>query len=731
MIGKNNVRCSYEKGRLLEMDGSVMGNLAGTGYFLGYQMMGLFLSFLIWKRENYVVRIMLGSVLGSVLLQWMPTLFSLGMGFNQASHIAALLCTFILLVGAYLFCWKRTNVPKEKVEEKRNWKECFFENGYLFIILPFFIFFLILLSSHTIPYGQDGSIHTGQATNGDMNMHLAFITSVAKQGVFPPEYSLLPGTKLSYPFLCDTISSSVYLWGSSLRLAYILPMLFAILQVMSGVMMLAKEVLKSNGKAVIAWLFFFLNGGLGVWYFLRGATEDSTVFTRIFTEFYQTPTNFLDGNIRWSNVIADMLLPQRATLFGWAVLMPSLFLLYRAIALKNRSYFVITAVLAGCLPMIHTHSFLALGLVCAMWLIYSMRTELNAEWKTKESKIELVVLFGFFLLMCVLDMVRRMKEVPSNLYLGIAFMGVAVIAALCLLFVIRGFREERSREMIMNWMIFLGIVLLLAIPQLFTWTFTQAQGEQFVRGHFNWANLNDTYLGFYAKNLGIVGFLSVVALIFTRSRNYFIVSPSFFIWFVAELVLFQPNEYDNNKLLYVGYLFLCLLSADYLVEIVKKFSFVAVKGAIYGGVMVLASISAILTLGREYVSDYQLYSADGVAMCKYLEEHTEPTDVILTDTRYNNEVVSLTGRNIVCGAASFLYYHGLDYQTQEADVALMYMNPQDSTLFDKYNVKYVYISDSERSKYSIVSEDAFLKNFEVMHQEGSVTLYRRSEGIDK
>lgn len=706
------------------MDRILIGNLMGTGYFLGYQIIGLLLSFFIWKKENYIVRILLGSVFGSLMLQWMPAIFSFGMGFNKESHIVAIIFAAVVAGGICFGVWKKSEAP-EAVVRKRTWKELFLEHGYLLLILPVFVFFILLLSNHTIPYAGDGSIHTGQATYGDMNMHLAFISSIAKQGIFPPEYSMLPGVKLSYPFLCDMISSSVYLFGSSLRLAYNLPMIFAILQVMAGVMLLAKEVLKSSGKAMLAWMFFFFNGGFGIYYFVKGASKDTTVFTRIFTEFYQTPTNFLDGNIRWTNIIVDMLLPQRATLFGWAVLIPALYVLYRAIFLKQRSYFVVAAVMAGCLPMIHTHSFLAMGLVCAMWLIYSMRTELNAEWKKKESHIELWVLFGFFLLMCSLDVVRGAVKVPENVYLGIGLAGVLVVGIACIVFVVRGYRNQESRYMVINWGILLGIVLLLALPQLITWTFRQAQGEQFVRGYFNWANLNDTYLGFYAKNIGIVWFLSIVALIFTRSRNYFIVSPSFFIWFVAELIVFQPNVYDNNKILYIGYLFLCLLTADYLVEIVKKFSNKALQSAILAVVLVISSISAVLTMGREYVSDYQLYTAEGLAMCKYIEENTEPTDVILTDTRHNNEVVSLTGRNIVCGSSSFLYYHGLDYQTQEHDVARMYQNPEEQELFDKYDVKYIYLSDSERYNYSITDEEAFLEHFKVVHQEGSVVLYRR------
>lgn len=711
---------------VIGMDGSLLGNVTGIGYFLAYQAAGLVVAFLALKEEEKAVRILLGSVFGSVLLQWMPVLFSFGIGFNRISHVAALVMTGVLTVGFVLFWQKRMDRVAIRVKKASDSKFSFWkEYGYLLVVLPVFLFFTVLLSAHTIPFAEDGSIHTGQATFGDMNMHLSFITSIAKQGTFPPEYSLLPGTKLSYPFLCDTISSSLYLWGGSLRVAYIFPMLFAICQVLFGVLCFAKEVLKNRTKAVIAWIFFFFNGGFGVYYFIKGVSKDSTVFTRIFTEFYQTPTNYLDGNIRWTNVIVDMLLPQRATLFGWAVLIPTLLVLYQAVFKKNRGYFVIAAILGGCLPMIHTHSFLAMAFVCAMWLIYSVRTELNKEWKSKESKIELWVLFGFFLLMCSLDLVRKGTEVSEAVYFAIALVGIFAIAIICIVFTVRGLKNKKSRELVLNWGILLGIVLLLALPQLFIWTFQQAQGEQFVRGYFNWANLDDTYLGFYVKNVGIVWILSIVALVFTRSRNYFLVSPSFFIWFVAELLVFQPNVYDNNKILYIGYLFLCFLSADYLVEIAGKFKNTAIKGIIYAGVLFLSSISAILTMGREYVSDYELYSKDEVEICRYIEKNTKADDVILTDTRHNNGVSSLTGRNIVCGAGTFLYYHGLSYQQQEADVMAMYQNPADLTLFEKYNVSYIYIGNSERNNYGISSEDAFLQNFEVEYQSGDAALYCR------
>ena len=107
----------------------------------------------------------------------------------------------------------------------------------------------------------------------------------------------------------------------------------------------------------------------------RWRTEPQN-FLRIFSEFYQTPTNLTaEGNIRWVNVIADMLLPQRATLFGWALLFPTLTVLYKAVFENRREYFIPAGVLAGGMPMVHTHSFLAVALISACWLLAELTKE--------------------------------------------------------------------------------------------------------------------------------------------------------------------------------------------------------------------------------------------------------------------------------------------------------------------------------------------------------------------
>ena len=136
------------------------------------------------------------------------------------------------------------------------------------------------------------------------------------------------------------------------------------------------------------------------------------------------------------------------------------------------------------------------------------------------------------------------------------------------------------------------------------------------------------------------------------------------------------------------------------------------------------TVSAILTLGREWVSDYELYSDIRVEACRYIEKNTKPDAVILTASNHNNEVAALTGRNIVCGAGTFLYYHGVDYADRENELPLMYGDPVIyKELYKTYGVDYVYVSDTERATYE-VNEEGLAEIGICVYSLGDVRIYK-------
>ena len=709
--------------------------MTGILYFLAFQLLGMLIGFCLLKRENICFSLLIGSVIGSVSLQWFPVLPSFFMGFCKNSHIVALILMAAVSAAVYMMTRNAETASRQRFSFQPKKVIC--ENPVLLLLVPIMVYVVYVLHTHTL-FMKDGAMHTGQCTYGDMNMHLGFITSIANQKTFPPEYSILPGTKLSYPFLSDSISSSLYVFGTSLKLSYLVPMYVALLQVFFGMYTLSKMLLKKKGKAFLAFILFFLNGGFGFYYFITEGLGSEN-FTRIFTAFYETPTNLIGENIRFTNIIVDMLIPQRATLFGFAVLFPLLCLITKAKNGKeNKHYFILAGLIAGLLPMIHTHSFMALGILCFGWLLLEL-----LEWrrpdngngkseKTVEKKpnyfLRIIIVGGVLFLLTALSIIQQSKFYTMDSSVIFAF-GIIFIAALfgCFVFLlIKRMSAGFVSELLGRWGIFLLIVLVLALPQLLFWTFGQASGEGFIRGGFNWCNEADNYFWFYFKNLGITFILLIAGLIFAKREKICMVLPAFMIWGVAEFIIFQPNPYDNNKLLLVAFLFICIFTADFAVDMLARLKKPAVKYIGMGLVIFLGTISALLTMGREAVSDYELYSADYLAAAEWVEQNTQAVNTtILTANNHNNAIAALTGRNIVCGSGSFLYYHGLNYGEAESDVAVMYQDSgRRDELLEKYDVKYIVLGPNEIGNYAIGDMSSFETAYKKVFSSGQVSIYK-------
>lgn len=698
------------------MTGSLFGNIAGTLYFLYFQIAGILLFSYILKKEGALTRLLLGSSAGSLLLHWLPVLFSFFFDFTIVSHLLAALS---LLPVYILFPGNREMLAASYRELPSRIR---FHRFFLFALTGTFLLWIYLLYTHTILPGQNGGLYTGQCTYGDMNMHLGFITGIANQSSFPPEYSLFPGTRLSYPFLSDSISSSIYLMGASLRYAYILPMLTAFLQVVGSVYLLAVSLFQSRAKAVLTYVLYFFNGGLGFLYFIDWTKEGGYSLSDIFTGFYTTPTNLVDHNIRWVNMIADMLLPQRATLFGYALLFPCIWLLHQAVFRDKKEYFLPAGIFAGALPMIHTHSFLGIGLISASWLLIVLYRGSSFSKKIRWMGAPLLTVFVLF--MCLVQYGSKKDLLSSQDFLLLGILGIVccILYGLILLFL---YLKKHDRKLLLKtWGIYLLCALLLALPQLLFWTFGQVATGGFLRGHFNWGNQGDFYPWFYLKNLGVPLLCILMSVCAGRRKSAHLILPAFVIWYVAELIMFTPNTYDNNKLLYIAYLLLCLSAADYAAELYKRIQDMGGAKLLAGTFLFFSVFSAVLTLGREAVSKYQLYSPSHTALAEYIEANTKTDEVFLTSTRHNNEVSSLAGRNIVCGADTFLYFHGIDTSLRKSHLKLMYEAPLEHLdLYEQYNVSYVVISSWERADYAI-DEDSFADLFELVFSLDEVSLYR-------
>lgn len=624
----------------------------GVLWFLMWQFVGAFLALRLFPSMERLGKLTLGSVCGSVLAIWAPIPFSFVFGFSSLSHlIAALIGLALLVILRPRFSENISEIISSEWKTHRSF--------LLFLFFPFFALCVYLLLTHTLR-DIGGALYTGQCTFGDMAMHLGFITSIAQQGIFPPEYSILPGERLCYPFLCDSVSSSLYLLGTPLRAAYLIPVFFAFAQVFCGFYLLARSLCRRRAGALLSFVLFFLNGGLGLIYFFRDHS-----FYELFTGFYHTPTNLTDKNIRWVNVIVDMLLPQRATLFGWAVLFSVLFLLFHAVFREEKALFLPAGILGGLLPMIHTHSYFALGLVAFCWLIAS------------------------------------------------------------------GLRDRFSARWLKNWLRFGLLAVLLAVPQLYLWTFHSVGGnEQFLRFHFDWVNGGkENILWFWLKNVGILLLLIPFACVFTsKEMRIAAVFPALFIFLLCEFVVFQPNIYDNNKLFYISYALLCIVTADAVPRFAKRIRSVSLRVVAMTLLLILCTNAAAFTLGRELISgttDYaiRLFSSSDAKAAEFINEMLPSDALFLTASNHNNAVAALTGRSILCGSPSYLFYHGLDYSERLTLAEELLTNEESfERLHAELGIDYVYLGDYERSIPDCCVE-YFVSHYPVLFQDRNVKIF--------
>ena len=688
-------------------------NLVSTLYILVFAVSGFMLARLILPKDRLLKQIAFGLCAGLVMLLWLPVLPSFVIGFGIASQMIAVVIA--AGAGALALVLGRGKAVTGKFSVKED-------KWLLLTCVPLIAIGAALFFNHNITNASNGSLHVGQCTYGDLCMHLGFITSISAQKTFPPAYSILPGTPLGYPFLCDSISSTFYTLGSSLRWASILPSLYAYITVVLGVYVFFEDWFRRSSVACLATVLFFIGGGFGFAYFFDNTTTYAGLASgeawrnwlsevyginvtadwaapldmgeRLLTGWYKTPTNYVDLGLRWVNSIADMLLPQRATLFGWALLFPAMQLLRRAVFDKEKRLFIPLGVIAGAMPLVHTHSFFALGLISAF--LFAAR---------------------------LLGMLKTERD--ENII-----------------------KEKRSA--LGHFFLFGAIAVVLAAPQLFGFTFRQSSAGGFLKLHFNWCNESDNFLWFYIKNLGFIFLLMLPAFLCAKKETKLFYGGGLLIWALCEFVVFQPNYYDNNKLLFVWFALTCGIVAELIINVWDKLMKEengkkpalgkrAAAGVALAALILSMTLSGLMTLAREYVSGdhlgitdgrlvyketgYEVVSADLVAVTDWIKENTEPTATILTATNHNNAVAMLTGRDIVCGSPTFLHFHGVDYAERYYNVARLYEQPAEcfDELAERYSIDYVLVGSWEYGSYSVDQE--FFGRLTPVFSENGTTLY--------
>lgn len=188
----------------------------------------------------------------------------------------------------------------------------------------YFLFYAVvavvmwLVFSRAMLETPDG-ISTGVLNNyGDLPFHLSVITRFAFGQNFPPEDPTFAGARFTYPFITDFISAMFVRAGASLRDSLFIENYIVGVALVGVLHRFGQKLLRNRTAALLTPVLIILNGGLG-WAMLWGDVNktDGGVF-QVLSHIPHSYTILPDvaAGWRWGNAVTSLLVPQRGFLLG-------------------------------------------------------------------------------------------------------------------------------------------------------------------------------------------------------------------------------------------------------------------------------------------------------------------------------------------------------------------------------------------------------------------------------
>jgi hypothetical protein len=236
---------------------------------------------------------------------------------------------------------------------------------YRHVVTLFFFgwsLFFFLLWKNMLVFKADGLYAGHPYVWADWSMHTGLVSSFAYRPLelWFSSHPFFAGAPLNYPFVVNLISGVLVRLGLPMTSSMTVPSLIFSLGLLWAMHLFYEKSLRGTTASLIASLLFLCSGGIGFWY-------RADILTKI-----------PEKGIEFTNVILGMLVPQRAFLLGMPIGLVILTFLLRFLEKKKVSPKILIGIgiLAGLLPIIHTHTYLVIVMMSAWMFIFSYR-----EWR--------------------------------------------------------------------------------------------------------------------------------------------------------------------------------------------------------------------------------------------------------------------------------------------------------------------------------------------------------------
>ena len=491
-------------------------------------------------------------------------------------------------------------------------------------------------------------------TWSDWAFHASAATTFVYGQNLPPQNPLFAGTPFRYPFAPDFASALLIAGGWSIPAALTWPSWAMTMLALSGLILWARRLTGGIGAGLIAVTLTLLGGGLGFWLFFGDAARLGLIqaLTHI-PQTYDRPQVALHdplANIQWYNPILSYYLPQRSFVFGSAIALAVLLLVTPP--LQRTPFFAWRPALIA----------------------------IRQSWRkwTLESETVAFVAAG------ALGGLLPLFHVHSLVVIGL------VTGCWALLF-------PRPA-----WIGFFAVMLLLAVPRLLM----AVPGDpgtppehQYPRWLVGWMSGTDFPPWFWIKNTGLFWPLLLVALLSPLALNRrarLLIAPFSVVFLVANLIKFQPWDWDNSKLLVFWYLAGAVAVGAVLIRAWRATVIGAIGAAVMWLTLVAAGALSLLQFLPPQGPAYIWFSAEDIQLAAQVRQTTPPKAIFVTGEQPNNPIADLAGRSVLMSYPGWLWSQGINYVKREEDLRTIYRGGGGALqLLHHYHIDYVLVGPNE------------------------------------
>ncbi len=646
---------------------SLLYGLASLG--IGYALM-------VWMDPAAHIRgISLGIAaltLGASVMGFMVLLGALAQGSLEGGTILALIIATLIVALDYKSLRARLHANTHSTPDKKN---NISPKELLFCSIPILLIILFIL--HGMLWTTSGPLTSFKGW-GDGAYHLGMVMQFVVQHSFALTHPFLGNTPLIYTFFINLTSALLLKGGAGIGVSWYAPLFLYAIAFVLFLYQLGKELLHKKTLAFFLVLLSLLGAGMGyIWFFKNIASSYAQGGITAATQTILNPPyqytqldNRTSGiplaqqvpfNIQWIVPIESFFSHQRSFIpgVGLGMLLALGMWLYR-----NTKTVWKWVGGVGILPLIHSHSFLALSVVAACVVGVYAISHRKMFRDIGITAIKSVALFALLAVPQILYIQGRVFE-PTNNHGG-SFM-----------------------RPWFGWMMCTHTTSWITCAP-------------------NIAGTDTNIIFYWIKNFGVVFIGWIIALAYVAFKKdrvqQFFAGLSGILFIIPNIMIFQPWEFDNNKFIFYWWIAAIITTLMALVTVIsttkKKW-----VGILLISIFLIGSFPAGIidtySQAKSFITGSEAYAYYGPAQeraAQWIQTHTDPRALFLTAPTPDQFVPLITGRQLYIGYEGWLWSQGgAAIITRRTNTIHASLDTQDPVVLCADGVRYI-VDDMEFQK---------------------------------